>query len=278
MSPKVGKINRERELCVKRLRAEKCHALADKIADCSSENPCSSSACSACRGEQRRESEIATKKLAATATAEEQLFLVTIAPPKRGLPLTHLAWFDPDSFGRHIKHALRNAPISWAVFGMDFSFNEHESGDFAPFFMPHVHGLVATTHPSGLKRSLRKAFPKTDCVPRPRKMDLWDGRKNAIEYMFKCGITRRISRNGVTKRHHRTGQERVCRHTRSARPRVREFVQFYILLDRIPMLSRQIFMRLQRCITKNGLEFRRHPGASKMPSHPGSGKRKRRAK
>jgi hypothetical protein len=254
-------VTRQWKLCVDRLRRAGRLQQSEKIEGCSKKEPCNDGSCPKCLDRAKLQSVKGLLTLATNPSCGEQIFFVTIAPPTYCIPLQSIHEFAPVRLGRHIKYALRDAPIKWGVFSMDFSFNEHEAKRFERFFMPHVHGMVATSDPRSLKTCLAKAFPRSDIVPRPTRIDEWDGDSRAIEYIFKATATRRISRDGVARYDAQTGRRRVCRHTRLARLRKSEHLAMYQLLSSIPLHSLQICIKTQRRLTPNGVEFYRRGAA-----------------
>jgi hypothetical protein len=54
---------------------------------------------------------------------------------------------------------------------------------------------TSTPDPEDLKKRLQVQFPKSDAIPRPVKVQAWDGKKKPIRYMMKAKFFRRIGTN-----------------------------------------------------------------------------------
>ena len=68
-----------------------------------------------------------------------------------------------------------------------------------------------------LKKRLKEQFPKTDLVPKPVKINGWDGQAKWLRYCYEFGFKRRISIVG--ERHDKeTGKRRQCRDTANSSP------------------------------------------------------------
>jgi len=231
--------------------------LADRIEACSTKRRCGSGACPRCMTVTQSGVARSLRRLAKAGTEAQKIAVVTIAPVNSATTLGQLPTFDNDNFRRRLKYALRNAQINWGVFGTDFSFNEHATGRYKPFVMPHVHGLVATPDVEGLRIALRQAFPPSDAIPRPTKLTEWDGKVAALRYSFKRTFERRIGIDNAKRVNRKTGKIRRCRVTRKERLRNHERVPLMLLLDQITLEGRLTFVKTQLRRTSGGLTIMR---------------------
>ena len=70
-----------------------------------------------------------------------------------------------------------------------------------------------TNDTKALKQALQRQFPPTDTIPRPTKVDEWDGETAALRYPMKPDFERRISTNNGKRFNKKTGKHRKCRDT-----------------------------------------------------------------
>lgn len=239
------------------VKDRKARDLTRRIESCTTEHPCWSGACPRCMTATQSGLARSLRRLVHSSTEGGKFVVLTIAPTSSVTTVSQLPTFDNYNFRRRLKYALRNAPINWAVFGTDFSFNEHAAGRYKPFVMPHVHGLVATPDIKALRLALRQAFPPSDAIPRPTKLTEWDGQDAALHYMFKRTFERRIGIDDVERVDRKTGEIRECRATQKERLRNHERVPLMLLLDRITLEGRLTFVKTQLRRTSNGLTIMR---------------------
>jgi hypothetical protein len=89
---------------------------------------------------------------------------------------------------RRWKDALGRAGVTWFIGGIDLSFNEHAEDRYYSHWSEHLYGFTASTD----LQELKNQFPKTEVIPRPVKVQPWDGDETAIRYMLKPEFWRRI--------------------------------------------------------------------------------------
>ena len=76
----------------------------------------------------------------------------------------------------------------------------------------HFYGFTATTDPEDLKKNLQHQFTKTDVIPRPVKVQEWDGKKRPIGYMAKSKFWRRIGSDDGQRFNKANGKKVMPRH------------------------------------------------------------------
>ena len=104
--------------------------------------------------------------------------------------------FDPDlltAMTSRVGKALRKAGVTTVIGGFDFSVNEHEANEYAPYHQPQFWALAPLDQLWKAKRDLRILFPRTDKTPRPVKITEWDGKGRALAYALKSKFDRRVS-------------------------------------------------------------------------------------
>jgi len=154
----------------------------------------------------------------------------------------------PDQHQRNVrrwKEAFGRAGVTWFVGGSDWSFNEHQNERYQPHWSHHFYGFTATTDPADLKKRLQAQFPKTDAIPRPVKVQDWDGKKKPIRYMVKAKFWRRIGLDEGQRFNKTNGKKRSCRATDKQPLRSSQKRELLLLLDQIGLQGRLMFRWLQ---------------------------------
>src|SRR3984893_13613537 len=187
--------------------------LAHKLEACKRGARCKSAACPECSAAARDlVTEVARKFLkekAKTAT----IACVSIVPADGIVAPGQLSPAQHQRNVRRWKDALGRAGVAWFLGGSDWSFNEHEDERYQPHWSHHFYGFTATDDLQSLKRDLQEQFPKTDAIPRPVKVQEWDGKKKPIRYMAKSKFWRRIGSDEGQRFNKTNGNNRSCRAT-----------------------------------------------------------------
>jgi hypothetical protein len=170
-----------------------CQALADKLDNCKPKARCKSAACPDCStAAQDLVTEVTRKFLKKKAKAAT-IVGVSIVPADGTSAPDQLT---PDQHARNVrrfKERLGRAGVTWFLGGSDWSFNQHDQDRYPAHWSHHFYGFTATTDPEDLKKRLQAQFPKTDVIPRPVKVQEWDGDTKPIVYMVKLEFNRRIA-------------------------------------------------------------------------------------
>jgi hypothetical protein len=98
---------------------------------------------------------------------------------------------------------------------------------------------------AGLKRELRKLFPRTDVIPRPVTVKRWDGDSDAIRYALKPTFWRRIGVDNAKRFAKGKPRNRSCRATNKQRLRSRQKRELLLHLDKIGLQGRLFFRWVQ---------------------------------
>lgn len=212
-------------------RKHDAHYLAEKLAACQLEQRCLSGACpECCRATQR----LFVRRIYSSLTPSSNYSLVSLIPPVSA-ELGALDRLSIADFRRDIASRLSQSRLSFAFGGIDFSLNEHEQGKFHPHWSPHVWLVVSNFMFARWSVLLSGAFPRIESVPRPIRIQAWDGARRALGYALKYSFPRRISytasrpyKNGIRK----------CQNTRNDELRSSERFELYSYLDQISLGSR----------------------------------------
>ena len=222
-----------------------CQALAKKLEACKRGARCKSPACPECSAAARDlVTEVARKFLkekAKTAT----IACVSIVPADGIVAPGQLSLAQHQRNVRRWKDALGRAGVTWFVGGSDWSFNEHDEDRYPRHISHHFYGFAATTDLDDLKKRLQTQFPKTDVIPRPVKVQEWDGKKKPIGYMVKSKFFRRIGSDEGQRFNKTNGNNRSCRATDKQPLRSSQKRELLLHLDQIGLQGRLMLRWLQ---------------------------------
>jgi hypothetical protein len=196
------RINRLRKPAI---RTKHTRKLADKLAGCHPDHPCNSQACPTCRSKavrrfvratiacfqthgfsQLNTDDSATKhRRAYKSNAGRRLAFVTIIPLSR-IPIGELCTSEKvQRFVRRLKRVLSDNNVSMAIFALDVSTHEHQSGKFAPHYKVHAHGFMFLDEYKKAAGALRQAFPNGGNVNVAVQRKEYKGQPSAITYLLK---------------------------------------------------------------------------------------------
>jgi hypothetical protein len=168
-------------------------ALANKLESCKPQARCKSAACPECSYAAKQLLTTVIKKyLKDQARAGSKIVCLSIVPADG---ISKPGQLSPAQHQRNVrrwKEALGRAGVTWFIGGSDWSFNEHKDNRYPRHISHHFYGFTATDDVQSLKRDLQELFPKTDAIPRPVKVQEWNGKKRPIAYMMKPEFNRRI--------------------------------------------------------------------------------------
>jgi hypothetical protein len=169
---------------------------------------------------------------------ERALVAVSLVPFAFLRDAGHLAALDIANLVRSIKSKLKRANIDSALGGIDFSFNEHIDGKYAPGWCPHIYVITSTPNRKKLKEALRELFPSNDAVPRPVKIVKFENTAYRRSYALKMWFCRRVGYDDVE----RCDNSGKCRNTSRDKLRVAERLELFMHLDQIGLASRVFFL------------------------------------
>jgi hypothetical protein len=220
--------------------------LADKLEGCRPSARCKSPACPECSNAAKQLlTTIIKKYLSDQARAGSKIACVSIVPADGIVAPGQLSLAQHQRNVRRWKEALGRAGVTWFLGGSDWSFNEHEDKRYQPHWSHHFYGFTATTDPDDLKKRLQTQFPKTDVIPRPVKVQEWDGKKRPIRYMMKAKFFRRIGSDEGERFNKANGNNRSCRATDKQPLKSSQKRELLLHLDQIGLQGRLMLRWLQ---------------------------------
>ncbi len=228
--------------------------LAGKLGGCMRRRPCGSLACTVCAEALQHDVAAALGELIGKRRRDTVVF-ITVALTGMAVPTGGLAGVNMQALRRRIQYALDKAGVGWAVGALDYSFNEHKTGRYAPCWLVHLHLVTATDNQAALRGLLQSAFPRSDAVPRPAKVLEWDGRDNALLYLLKTEFGRRVGVDDAERFSPKTGAWRRCRATSQQRLRSAERLELLLHLDGIGPEGRVFMRKAQLRRTREGLRI-----------------------
>jgi hypothetical protein len=222
-----------------------CQALADKLEGCKRDARCKSAACPECSAAARDlVTEVARKFLkekAKTAT----IVCLSIVPADGITNPGQLSLPQHQRNIRRWKEGLGRAGVTWSLGGSDWSFNEHKDNRYPQHISHHFYGFTTTPDTENLKKRLQAQFPKTDAIPRPVKVQPWDGKKKPIRYMVKSKFFRRIGSDQGQRFNKDKGEDRSCRATDKQPLKSSQRRELLLHLDQIGLQGRLVLRWLQ---------------------------------
>lgn len=238
----------------KRRQDPRAAALAESLAACTCCFPCGSGACPACGEALQHELASAVDEFIDKHRRRRgTVVFVTVALPGSTVPMGGLAGVNMQALRRRTRYALDKAGVGWAIGALDYSLNEHKTERYEPCWLIHLHLVTVTDDPEALRRRLTAACPASDAVPRPVRVQEWDGRDNALLYLLKMKFARRVGFDDAERFSPRTGGWRRCRATSQQRLRSAERLELLLHLDGIGPDGRLFMRKAQLRRTRDGL-------------------------
>ncbi len=213
-----ARLKRERKAAIDWLRKktngkQAVIELADKLEGCKPHARCKSAACPECSYAARQLVTEVARQFLSDQPSSETIVCVSIVPADGATKPGNLTKDQHARNVRRWKEALGRAGVTWFIGGSDWSLNEHDEDRYQPHWSHHLYGFAATDDPEELKKALQRQFPKTDVIPRPVKVQVWDGKKRPIRYMVKSKFWRRIGTDDGERFDKANGEQRSCRAT-----------------------------------------------------------------
>jgi len=249
--PVGTKLGRKREARVDWLRKKAKHdksslALADKLESCKPKARCKSAACPECGSAAKQWlTRIVNKHLKGKVRAGNKIVCVSVVPADGIINSGQLSAAQHQRNTRRWKEALGRAGVTWFIGGSDWSFNEHQDDRYRRHIAHHFYGFTSTTDPDDLRKRLQAQFPKTDAIPRPVKVQSWDGDRKAIRYMIKANFRRRIGSDEGQRFNKANGKNRSCRATDKQPLRSSQKRELLSHLDQIGLQGRLMLKWVQ---------------------------------
>ena len=228
--------------------------IADCLEQCEPRNRCCAGACPECSRLFQRFYVRNSKRPIQDIIAYEgrELIAICIIPLSALVRPGQLNNFSIRNFHRRIKSALGSVGIKSAIGGVDFSFNEDREQKWNPIICVHPYLITATDDRNKLRRALKKIYPKTNEVPRPIKLPLFENKASRRSYSLKITFDLRISCYKIRK-----GQTTKSRNTSTDKLRVDQRIELYKYLHQIGLAARIIFRGIKPEISKSKVRFRK---------------------
>jgi hypothetical protein len=220
-------------------------ALADKLEACTPNARCKSAACPECAYAAQQLVTQVTLNFLQKQPSSETMVCVSIVPADGTSRPGNLTKDQHQRNVRRWKEALGRAGVTWFLGGSDWSLNEHDEDRYPTHWSHHLYGFAATPDPEKLKKALHHQFPKSDAIPRPVKVLVWDGKKRPIRYMLKPEFWRRIGTDEGERFDKTHGEQRSCRATdKQPLPSARKR-ELLLHLDKLGLQGRLMLRWLQ---------------------------------
>lgn len=216
--------------------------LADKLDRCTPRTPCGSAACPECSLSTSSQLTKAFRKFLRTRAAGDTVVAITVVLASSVVAPGMLHVFDPVNSARRLKYIFDQAGVGWVIGALDQTLNTHEDARYADHWLVHLHAFAVVKDPNHLRVALAEVLPKSDMVPRPLRVQEWDGKKKAIRYALKTVVRRRIGTDTELRFSKATNRQRQCRATKTQRLRSAEKLELVLFLDRIGWKGR-LFLR-----------------------------------
>jgi hypothetical protein len=220
-------------------------ALASKLERCRRNARCKSAACPECSAAAQDLVTEVTRKFLKKKAKTATIVCLSIVPADGITNPRQLSTAQHQRNVRRWKEAIGRAGVTWFIGGSDWSFNEHDEDRYPRHVSHHFYGFTATTDLDQLKKRLQAQFPKTDAIPRPVKVQEWDGKKRPIRYMMKSEFNRRIGSDDSERFNKTNGKNRSCRATDKQPLRSSQKRELLLHLDQIGLQGRLILKWLQ---------------------------------
>jgi len=163
--------------------------LADKLAGCSTEEPCVSGACPRCGLAAQRLMVHAARRL--IRRDDGDWVMVTAVHARSIIRCGDLADHDPfEPLRRQARRALREVRAR-AFGGLELSANEHQRGLFQPHYAPHFHIFGRADKMRRGEDLFRAHFPAMRWTPQPVVIKDFDKRSRGLAYAVKPDLHRR---------------------------------------------------------------------------------------
>jgi hypothetical protein len=217
-------------------------SLARYLKGCTSIKPCWSPACKSCgRAVQR-----AVVRLFGDYI-DESFHVISIVTETGQLPEDSNAALPIEPFKEEICAVLQSVNVSEAFGGIDISMNEHLTADFVPHWQLQAWLFVRSTQAGPAVKALRKAFPKTQSIPKPVHGCKFDGDPAGIAYALKPNFDRRITLPATDEKR---------RNTRDRPLRSAQAVKLALLLDLETLTARLILHGVEIIKARHGFKLR----------------------
>lgn len=231
--------------------------LYDRLAACSLRARCRSAACPAC-------SRAFTRWFVATSASalrphRDEIRVLSVVDARHAVPVGRLNPAVLHASGMGIANALKSLGVATSLLAVDLSVNESADGEFDPHWQPQAWIFAPAAQVDPVRKAIRAAIPATHTVPRPVKVQTWDGNPAALAYALKAEFARRVS---VRKPADGGRGRGACRNTRDRPLRVDQRRELLIALDRAGFQARLHLRGFRLTKTADGPRIRLIAGTS----------------
>jgi hypothetical protein len=151
-----------------------------------------------------------------------------------------------------VKRALRDGGIEFTLGGIDLSFNEDRDAVYPSYWSQHLWLLVPSKGRDKWEPLLRSRCPPRNLVPRPVKIQPFDGNSAGFAYALKTDFVRRVSYQQIKD----DGEEiRLCRNTSDQPLRVEEKLRLFAYLNWMGLAERVFLLGVRPTTTKSGISI-----------------------
>ena len=227
---------------IKRSRLLKKHGsaqLGTLLANCAPHARCFSGCCPECGRALQRFVAAQCEKLLVPSKEYDAVSVVGRTHRRLG----RLHTLSVYKFQRYLRRALRKGHAGIAVGGLDLSFNEFPRTKQVSRWVPQFWLLIHNANRARWENVLRKKYPARALVPRPIKIQSWDGNIAAAGYALKTSFIRR--RTIQTGRYAR-GEYLACQNTTHDRLRAAERVELFRYLHKIGLEARIVLLDVDK--------------------------------
>jgi hypothetical protein len=245
-----------------RRRGADADALARRLTACSSRRRCLSGACPICGRALQRMCVDATRNLFDVHGGE--MLVLNIVMRKGSIDPGDL--IDDDIFDKtrcRLRRALQDVNVP-AVGGFDISLNEHETGEFAPYWAPHAFIFVPARALRRDEARFREWFLGDAQAPRPIFIQEFDGGTAGRAYAFKPNFWGRVT---LLPRPRADGS-RATIGTRTKPIRGSERVELALALDRAGLDARLFLCGCELVASRGDVEIVRVPSMNSSRAIP----------
>ena len=152
---------------------------------------------------------------------------------------------NTERYKRRTKEKLALAHVDVIIGAVDWSMNESKEKKHRPFWLQHIHGVTVNDDTAVFKMNLKKLFPSSPEIPRPIKVQEWDGEAAALRYPMKNTYERRISADNGKRFDKKTGENRKCRDTDHQPLKSKDKLELLLHVDSIGIAGRLFLKNVQ---------------------------------
>jgi hypothetical protein len=223
--------------------------LAERLDTCGRKHRCLSGACPECnRALQRGFVAQAQAALTKMKTSDPPL-LVSIVPDFGGLPLIDATEAEWKSISLRLRKAIRQAGVTTAMLGTDFSVNTRKKDKL---IQGQFWGVICDP-PKSWRKDLKPLINASQAIKRPLRSKVFDGYEAGLAYSLKAVFERKTwIRDPNSDRSDRGPSSNTRNRPLHGGP---DWVQLMLFLDEIGLDARIVLVGVKRIISDQGVVF-----------------------